>query len=54
MIKMVDAQNIEKVLYKEFKAMVLGETLTPIGMAYPPSIPLLEKKNIKFDNMQEN
>ncbi len=48
---MADAQGVNKVYYEEFLRMAKGKALSPIGIAYPPSIPLLLKKNIRFDNM---
>jgi len=46
MINLVDSKEDRKVYFDEFLQMAKGETLSTIGLAYPPSIPLLERKNI--------
>ena len=54
MIKMTAKDGINKVYYRDFLLMAKGENLSPIGVAFPPSINLLENKNVKFENMQKN
>ena len=54
MIRMAAKDGINKVYYRDFLLMAKGENLSPIGVAFPPSINLLENKNIKFENMQRN
>lgn len=48
MIRMADKQGLGKVFYDEFLELGKGKLLSPIGVAYPPSIPLLERRNKKI------
>ena len=48
---MVDKKGDNKVYLKEFLEMAKGECINTVGLAFPPSIPLLEKKNTQFGNM---
>lgn len=49
MVRMADNQGIGKVFYDEFLLLAKGKLLSPIGVAYPPSLPLLERRNVKQD-----
>lgn len=48
MIRIADKQGLGKVFYDEFLELGKGKLLSPIGVAYPPSIPLLERRNQKI------
>lgn len=52
MINLADKQNNKKVHYEDFREMAQGKILSPIGIAYPPTLGLLENKNVQFDNLQ--
>lgn len=53
MIEMLDIQGTRKVYFPEFKLMATGQALSPIGVAYPPAIRLLNQKNLsKFSNKE--
>jgi hypothetical protein len=52
MIRMLDVERTHKVYLQDFRRMALGKSLSPIGVAYPPTIPLLQKQNInKLSNV---
>jgi hypothetical protein len=46
MIRMLDIQGTGKVYLEQFKRMALGKSLSPIGIAYPPSMKILNKHNL--------
>ena len=50
MIRMLDKNGTGKVFIEEFKKMALGKAQSPIGIAFPPSIRLLDKKNMNKMN----
>jgi hypothetical protein len=50
MVRMLDIQGTGKVYFDEFMKMSTGKSLSPIGIAYPPSIRLLNKKNLNKMN----
>ena len=54
MIRMADNQGVGKVYFDEFLELGKGRLLSPIGLAYPPSIPLLEKKNLKINEYSKD
>ena len=41
MINLADSQGVKKVYYEDFLKLVKGELLSPVGMAYPPTLNLL-------------
>ena len=52
MVRMLDVERTHKVYLQEFRRMAMGKSLSPIGVAYPPTIPLLQKQNInKLSNV---
>lgn len=52
MVRMLDIERTQKVYLKEFTRMAMGKSLSPIGIAYPPTLPMLEKQNInKMSNV---
>jgi Ca2+-binding EF-hand superfamily protein len=52
MVRMLDIERTQKVYLKEFTRMAMGKSLSPIGIAYPPTLPMLEKQNInKLSNV---
>lgn len=50
MVRMLDKNGTGKVFFEEFKKMALGKSQSPIGIAFPPSIRLLDKKNMNKMN----
>ena len=50
MVRMLDIQGTGKVYFEEFLKMATGKSQSPIGIAYPPSIRLLNKKNLNKMN----
>lgn len=46
MIRMLDIEGTHKVYFEDFRKMAMGKSLSPIGIAYPPTIQMLEKQNI--------
>ena len=42
MIRMADANLMGKVYFEEFREMAKGQLLSPIGLALPPTLHLLE------------
>jgi hypothetical protein len=46
MISMLDIQGTGKVYFEEFLKMAKGQSLSPIGIAYPPAIRNLGKTHI--------
>lgn len=52
MVRMLDIEGTHKVYLKEFTRMAMGKSLSPIGIAYPPTIQMLQKQNInKMSNV---
>lgn len=52
MVRMLDIEGTHKVYLKEFTRMAMGKSLSPIGIAYPPTIQMLQKQNInKLSNI---
>jgi len=51
MIDLADKQNSKQVFFEDFKEMAKGKILSPIGLAFPPTLAILENKNINFSNM---
>lgn len=52
MIRMLDIERTQKVYLKEFTRMAMGKSMSPIGIAYPPTLPMLEKQNMnKLSNV---
>jgi Ca2+-binding EF-hand superfamily protein len=49
MIRMADPNLMGKVSYEEFREMAKGQLLSPIGLAQPPTLHLLEGR-IKKQN----
>eukprot|EP01016_Furgasonia_blochmanni_P043622 TRINITY_DN5952_c0_g1_i2.p1 TRINITY_DN5952_c0_g1~~TRINITY_DN5952_c0_g1_i2.p1 ORF type:complete len:375 (+),score=73.67 TRINITY_DN5952_c0_g1_i2:797-1921(+) len=45
MIRMLDVEGSGRVRYNEFYKFATGQSLAPIGQAYPPTLNLLQKKN---------
>jgi Ca2+-binding EF-hand superfamily protein len=54
MIRMTDNQGTKKVYYDQFKLMAKGKLLSPIGIAFPPTLDVLDNKNLKPENMVKN
>ncbi len=47
MIRMADSKGDNKVRFEDFSLMVKGMIMSPINMAFPPTIATLEQKNVK-------
>lgn len=54
MIRMADNQGNKRVYFDQFVMMAKGRLISPIGLAYPPTIDMLDNKNIKPENMVKN
>jgi Ca2+-binding EF-hand superfamily protein len=54
MIRMADNQGNKRVYFDQFVLMAKGKLVSPIGLAYPPTIDMLNNKNIKPENMVKN
>jgi len=54
MIRMADNQGNKRVYFDQFVEMAKGRLISPIGIAYPPTIKMLESKNTKLENMVKN
>lgn len=52
MIRMCDAEGNGRVYFSEFLKMAQGKSLAPIGMALPPMLNMLEKKNLDPNYIQ--
>jgi Ca2+-binding EF-hand superfamily protein len=53
MIRMCDLDGGGEVRYDEFWRMVGGQSLTPIGQAFPPTKELVERRNYLNQLMME-
>lgn len=49
MVALADSQGVQKVYYEDFSKLVRGKLISPVGMAFPPSLNLLLGRNIKKD-----
>lgn len=62
MIRMVDSKEDNKIRFDDFLLMAKGYRMSPVGIAFPPTIQMLESKNLKketllksqLDNLKEN
>lgn len=56
MIRMCDFEGNNQVRYEEFEKMATGQSLAPIGQAFPPTFQMIEKKKQleKLDLIENN
>ena len=52
MVSLADSQGVKKVYYEDFSKLVRGELISPVGMAFPPTLNMLMSKNIKKEQLQ--
>lgn len=51
MVKMVDSKEDNKIRFDDFFLMAKGYLMSPIGLAFPPTISMLESKNLRKDTL---
>ena len=52
MVRMCDIDGTGEVHFEEFAKMATGQSLAPIGLAFPPSQDLLERKSLLLNLLQ--